>query len=89
MCLRIFPINSEEFPYNAANSCTASGPLLFVKWIYLQKYWEFAIKSSVLIIGHSLIKSISFSPFVPTKGAKALHLVQLFVVAVAAVTASC
>ena len=47
-----------------------------------------AIKLSVLIIGYSLIKSISFSPFVPTKGAKALHLVQLFVVAVAAVTAA-
>ena len=29
-----------------------------------------AIKFSVLIIGYSLINSISFSPFVPTKGAK-------------------
>ena len=48
-----------------------------------------AIKLSVLIIGCSLFNYISFSPFVPTKGAKALHLVQLFVVAVAAVTASC
>ncbi|MBR2416490.1 MAG: hypothetical protein IKB11_07020 [Bacteroidaceae bacterium] len=28
------------------------------------------IKFSVLIIGNSLINSISFSPFVPTKGAK-------------------
>ena len=28
------------------------------------------LNSSVLIIGYSLIKSISFSPFVPTKGAK-------------------
>ena len=89
MSLGIFPINSGGFPYNAANSCTSSGPLLFVKWIYLQKYWELALKFSVLIIGNSLINSISFSPFVPTKGAKALHLVQLFVVAVAAVTASC
>ncbi len=48
-----------------------------------------AVKFSVLIIGCSLFNYISFSPFVPTKGAKALHLVQLFVVAVAAVTASC
>ena len=48
-----------------------------------------AVKFSVLIIGYSLFNYISFSPFVPTKGAKALHLVQLFVVAVAAVTASC
>ena len=47
------------------------------------------LNSSVLIIGCSLFNYISFSPFVPTKGAKALHLVQLFVVAVAAVTASC
>ena len=59
-----------------------------LKKAHLQNF-GLALNSSVLIIGCSLFNYISFSPFVPTKGAKALHLVQLFVVAVAAVTASC
>ena len=58
------------------------------KYAHLQKL-GLALNFSVLIIGYFLINHNSFSPFVPTKGAKALHLVQLFVVAVAAVTASC